>query len=156
MVSKKYLKPKSYRLIDQQIALRRAYPEAVCSIRRGVLHWNGYLSPTPLSKTYNVTLEYKVGKRPRVTLIGENLLGLDKPNFPHRFHIDQLNKQVDICLHLGYEFDASVLIADTIVPWAIEWLYFYEIWLATEEWCGGGKHPVVDGKKVRIRNDRDF
>ncbi|MGH8092034.1 MAG: hypothetical protein ACREIF_00990 [Chthoniobacterales bacterium] len=29
-------------------------------------------------------------------------------------------------------------LADTIVPWTSRWLYFYEIWLATGEWMGGG------------------
>lgn len=55
--------------------------------------------------------------------------------------IDRKNKTVKICLHLGHEFNASQLIAECIVPWAVEWLYFYELWLATGEWCGGGKHP---------------
>ena len=29
-----------------------------------------------------------------------------------------------------------MLIVDTIVPWAAEWLLHYEIWLATGEWFG--------------------
>jgi hypothetical protein len=32
-------------------------------------------------------------------------------------------------------------IADTIVPWAALWLVFYEYWLATGLWLGGGEHP---------------
>lgn len=36
-----------------------------------------------------------------------------------------------------------MLIADTYIPWAIEWLYYYEIWLVTGEWCGGGIHPTT-------------
>ncbi len=30
--------------------------------------------------------------------------------------------------------------ADTLVPWAGLWLYYYEIWLQTGEWLGGGVH----------------
>ena len=42
-----------------------------------------------------------------------------------------------------YEFSYKYnWIADTIVPWAQEWLYYYEIWLATNEWCGGGHIPT--------------
>ncbi|MDY0295864.1 MAG: hypothetical protein RB296_00975 [Acidobacteriota bacterium] len=33
-----------------------------------------------------------------------------------------------------------MIIAKTIVPWASEWLIFYELWLATGEWLGGGIH----------------
>ena len=33
-------------------------------------------------------------------------------------------------------------IADTIIPWTSEWLFFYELWLATGgEWLGEGEHP---------------
>ena len=32
-------------------------------------------------------------------------------------------------------------IADTIVPWTAEWLVYYEIWLMTGEWYGGGDWP---------------
>lgn len=34
-----------------------------------------------------------------------------------------------------------MLIANTIVPWAVEWLFFYEVWLVTGEWGGGGEWP---------------
>ena len=33
------------------------------------------------------------------------------------------------------------LIANTIIPWTVEWLYYYELWQATGEWLGGGEHP---------------
>ena len=29
-------------------------------------------------------------------------------------------------------------IANTIVHWAIEWLYYYENWVYTGKWLGGG------------------
>jgi hypothetical protein len=29
----------------------------------------------------------------------------------------------------------------TIVPWATKWLYYFEHWLATDDWQGGGEHP---------------
>ena len=29
-----------------------------------------------------------------------------------------------------------------IVPWAAEWFWFFEHWLVTGEWLGGGSHPV--------------
>lgn len=35
-----------------------------------------------------------------------------------------------------------MLIADTIVPWASEWLLHYEYWLSTGTWHGGGHEPV--------------
>ena len=29
---------------------------------------------------------------------------------------------------------------NTIVPWIADWLYYYEVWLFTGEWEGGGIH----------------
>ena len=37
------------------------------------------------------------------------------------------------------EWDPSMSIATTIVPWTIDWLACYEGWLATGEWTGGGR-----------------
>lgn len=34
-----------------------------------------------------------------------------------------------------------MLISETIVPWASEWLFYFELWLVTKEWMGGGEHP---------------
>lgn len=34
------------------------------------------------------------------------------------------------------------LVADTTVPWTARWLAFYEGWLATGKWRGGGSHPT--------------
>ena len=31
-------------------------------------------------------------------------------------------------------------LANTIVPWVADWLYYYEVWLFTGEWEGGGIH----------------
>jgi hypothetical protein len=33
--------------------------------------------------------------------------------------------------------------ANSIVPWASEWLFFYEMWLITGEWDGGGRWPPL-------------
>ena len=74
-------------------------------------------------------------------IVGDELEKLDAPNFPHKFDIDAENKMVRICLYRYSEFNSSKLLANTIIPWAIEWLYYYELWLATGEWLGGGEHP---------------
>lgn len=42
------------------------------------------------------------------------------------------------------DWDPSMAIADTIIPWAIDWLVSYEGWHATGKWTGGGRHPTVE------------
>lgn len=148
MSNKNYLKAKAHRLIDQLVAIRLKYPESDVHIKKGVLHWSGYLRPTPISREYHVLVSYKMKQRPVVTLLGDNILGLERNDFPHHFSKDPNQKCANLCLHLAHEFDSTILIADTIIPWAIEWLYYYEIWLTTGTWCGGGKHPELKGKRT--------
>ena len=40
-----------------------------------------------------------------------------------------------------------------LVGWAAEWLFFYEVWLATGMWLGGGLHPedVIMNRATRRR-----
>lgn len=141
MANKCFQKESRYRLIDQQISLLQSYPDASCYIHHSTLTWEGTIRPTPLSRFYRVTVTYKIGKRPLVSVPGDELPGWDRPDLPHHFTIDRKNKTVNICLHMGHEFNDAMLISECIIPWAVEWLYYYEIWLATGEWCGGGKHP---------------
>lgn len=138
----------NYRLIDQLLAIRRKYPNSEVNIRRGTLHWRGDLKPSPLSRTYCVTVSFKIGQRPIVMLVGEKIPGVERPDFPHKFYTSKDGKRVQLCLHLRYEFCSGMLISDTIIPWAIEWLYFYELWLATGTWHGGGRHPEISKKKI--------
>jgi hypothetical protein len=29
----------------------------------------------------------------------------------------------------------------TVVPWTALWLFYFEEWLASDDWKGGGMHP---------------
>jgi len=84
-----------------------------------------------MSVHYKVGVQYKHRQRPRVkvlTPILETRLG--EP-LPHVYPGDEL------CLYYQDEFVGSEhFIADTIVPWTSEWLYFYEHWMSTGSWLG--------------------
>lgn len=141
MANKDYIPKKAIRLFDQMMTLRAAYPSASCELHNGTLFWIGKVKPTPLSREYDVALTYTGSQAPRVWVIGEGLQKMDDPDFPHKYDIDVKNNMVEICLYRYREFTKEKFLANTIIPWTVEWLYFYEIWLATGEWCGGGKHP---------------
>lgn len=141
MANNYFKKRSSYSILQQRIALLTAYKDGKIKMsNRNELIWEGYLCPTPLSKRYHVLVYYQVNRRPKVIVCGDELEKLDAKDFPHHFHIDTNKKAVQICLHLAHEFNSQKLLADTIIPWTIEWLYYYELWLATGEWHGGGKH----------------
>lgn len=146
---KTHPKIKKITLLQQSIALRTAYPDGMCNIEKhNRLFWGGKICPTPLSQQYNVLLSYELGGIPHVWVIGDELQKLDDPEFPHKFEIDKKNKMVRLCLYRYQEFNQHKYLSRTIIPWTVEWLYFYEIWLATGKWCGGGDHPQLGEQKI--------
>lgn len=38
-------------------------------------------------------------------------------------------------------------IDQTIVPWAVLWFFYFEEWLLSDDWKGGGMHPTTSGQK---------
>lgn len=137
---------KPYSPGEQVNALHRRFPDATWRIVRNKVLGEGLFQPTPLSASYRLLFEYECQGRHKyslkVTLSGENVRGLDRAGFPHHYDIDKARNRVELCLYRGgCQFNNRKLLAETIVPWAIEWLFYYEGWLATGVWHGGGEHP---------------
>ena len=119
--------------------LKKEYPESNPVVHYDELIWYGQIRPSPVSRYYKIKIYCKgYSRRPKVVLYGDTIEGIDKPDFPHHFEINKDKQEVVLCLHMPHEFNYNYWIADTIIPWTQEWLYYYEIWLATGEWCGGG------------------
>lgn len=103
------------------------------------------LQPTEESKCYKVLLEYKnLQRKPQLYLDISDLKIKNKADIPHKYGINEVNgkEYVNMCLYYGKEWSYTMKISETIIPWAAEWIYFFEIWLITGKWCGGGKHPT--------------
>ena len=96
--------------------------------------WIGKVHPSHWSKTYSLKISYHHGKRPKIWVIEPEL---DIPESKAKIHMFLDNS---LCLHLSKEWNEQMLIANTILLWALEWLVFYEIWQITGKWTGGGKH----------------
>ena len=148
-MANKHFKQPSFSLLQQKVALRSAYKDAECNINttKKQLFWYGTIKPTAFSKEYKVLILYKLWESPKVWVLGDELEKLDSKDFPHEFEVDVEAKMVRICLYRYSEFNVHKLLADTIVPWTVEWLFFYEMWLATGEWLGGGEHPGLGKEK---------
>jgi hypothetical protein len=39
------------------------------------------------------------------------------------------------------EWDWSMKLSQTYIPWTVEWLWYFEEWLQSGIWAGGGDHP---------------
>lgn len=106
------------------------------------------LRATPLSKEYLVKIVYNKNKKVDVFIVGEKLkLAENRTRLPHVYSTPNQR----LCLYTPFkrEWHPKMLIIDTIIPWTLEWLDFYEHWLIDGEWLGGG-HDEYAAERNRI------
>jgi hypothetical protein len=148
-------------LTDQIWEMRRKWPNfKVTHSHSWLVCWEGVLRPLG-AQTYKVRITYQL---PRVTKeyvfnpaylpmvqVLEPKLNLENSIQDHEplihLYTDHANPDLPyLCLDdpvkSGWLKQSSI--ADTIVPWAIDWLVCYELWQATGKWTGGGRdHRIV-------------
>lgn len=145
MAPKFYKKERKWMTAAQQsFFLRNAFPDSKINFKNNKLIWLGDIKPTPLSKKYKVKIEYKQNNRPDVTVISPPLRRYNNNPLPHVF------KGQKLCLFMYKyaEWNSGMRIDETIVPWTSLWLFYYETWLSTGEWFGGGEHPEAGKDKL--------
>ncbi len=93
-----------------------------------------------MSTNYYIKVVYQREKHPNVYVIEPKPLILPegKSKLEHIYSTDKQH----LCIYYkkAKEWNETMFIADTIIPWTSEWLYHYEIWVATGIWHGGGIH----------------
>ncbi len=62
----------------------------------------------------------------------------EAPSIAEGISIPHVFSDGSLCLHIPGQWQSDMTIAEYIVPWIAEWLFYYEVWLATGEWLGGG------------------
>jgi hypothetical protein len=119
-------------------------------IRAGRFTWRYTAIPSPVGRDYGIRLEFGQGRPPTVDVF------VDAPDLrelaggrriPHLYR----QRPPRLCLWLPktYEWQSWMRLDQTIVPWTALWLYYFEEWLESDEWMGGGMHP--DGLEDRER-----
>lgn len=139
--------------IDAQIAAMAAiWPQMTLMARDGQgAAWEGQVRP--LLQTYRVRIVYRAPLpvehidarhlQPRVSILAPALrarLGDPEGRLPHVYYGP--GGEVTLCLldpDAG-EWSPADLLAETTVPWSIDWLAAYEGWRATGKWTASGKH----------------
>jgi hypothetical protein len=147
-------RPPSLTAAQQFLNLRGdpAVPGQGC-LRPGGLTWRCDLQPTPLSRVYSVRIEYLQGTTPRVFVDSPNLEELAQGrHLPHVYR----EPEIHLCLFMPAreQWHGGLLISRTIVQWTMLWLYFFEEWLASGDWKGGGEHPPPRIEKPKLRRGR--
>jgi hypothetical protein len=124
-------------------------------LHAGQLLWRYKTSPSPLSRLYGVRIEYRQDATPQIFIDQPELVVLaGDRRLPHVYE----QNPAYLCLYLPrtFEWQSWMRIDQTIVPWTALWLFYFEEWLASNEWKGGGQHPDVDGGDRRLRRSRDL
>lgn len=141
-------------LLHQAGVLHSYFPDSSVS-RTGEqsLVWEGDLQPTPLSRSYCIKLVYTRTEGMSVYVISPKLiLAAGAAKLPHVYS----NSEQKLCLYYpaDREWHRGLYMAKTIIPWASEWLYYYELWLLTGgRWLGGGVEHDQPQKNDNENND---
>jgi hypothetical protein len=109
-------------------------------VRGGDLTWLFEASPTPLSRNYRVCIKLTQGQSPRIVIEDPNLVELaGGRKLPHVYG----EAPVSLCLYHPQrrEWTPADRLDLTVVPWIYLWLFFFEEWLTSDDWKGGGEHP---------------
>ena len=134
--------------IQQFCILKHEFPESSGTIQCGTMTWFGEFTPSALSDTYKLKITYKLGQAPKAYIVSPKPLQLAEgaKRLPHTYSYG--NGKQQLCLYLPGtgEWRPSMVIAQTIVHWAVQWMYYYEIWVTTGRWMGGG-HGNCDVEK---------
>lgn len=132
--------------IQQFRFLRHEFPESSGSVHCGTMTWFGNFVPSALSDTYTLKIIYILGQVPKTYIVSPKPLRLavGAKKLPHTYN----SKKQQLCLFYPKysEWNPSMSIATTIVHWAVQWMYYYEIWVTTGKWMGGG-HGNWDAEK---------
>lgn len=123
--------------------------------------WRGILQPA--AQPYEVLVSYFPGvlgseleylaQPPRVFLLSpapERRPAAPDTPIPHLYRQPLPEQPAHLCLYhpSSAEWKWSDWIGETILPWAAEWLAFYEMWRITGSWEGPEKHPDLGAIKT--------
>lgn len=94
---------------------------------------------------YKVRIDYNHRGRVSVYLLEPEIdmsKSMEIHTYGMRFHGAYKKEVPKLCLdHPKYDdWKPSILLLDSYIPWASEWTEFYELWVLTGVWYGGGVH----------------
>ncbi|EFO2464530.1 hypothetical protein DQ158_08335 [Escherichia coli] len=151
----KFPSPPALSLGVQFYSLKNRFREGSGRItnRNRTLVWQSEISPGPFCRKYKILLRYTKGYAPECIVLSPDLDELaGGKKIPHTYGYDSVTGHRKLCLFLPKsktldglsEWRPQLKLSDTIIPWASLWLLYFEEWLFSGEWKGGGAHPSDD------------
>jgi hypothetical protein len=112
----------------QKLQIEKHYNFLHCSIENDILIATGKVE-LPNCPTYRLRIEFRAGYPPKVFVVS--------PTIPHHAAIHVYNDG-SLCLYYPPDMNWTNLtsIAAYTIPWAVEWIYLYELWKLTGKWEG--------------------
>ena len=143
---------------DQIAAMATTWPRFRLKARSGrAAIWEGEVCP--LKQPFTISIGYVMPLvielldlrriQPRVSVLTPQLRPRrndPEGQLPHVYYTGKGPLDVILCLFDpdAREWSPAMSIAETTVPWSIDWLFAYEGWRATGEWKATGKHVPPD------------
>lgn len=121
--------------------------------RPGGFSWRYRASPSPIGREYDIRIEFQQGHPPDVFVDSPDLHDMSAGRrLPHVYS----QSPVQLCLYFPRyeEWQPWMRLDQTIVPWVTLWLFYFEEWLVSDDWKGGGKHVDVSESRKKRRNRR--
>jgi len=139
------------------------WPEFQLKILGGsMVAWEGPLRPIQRPYAIRVIWDSATLSKPYVVLRNPPLRPREGKTFeeiPHLLFYSERPEFSGLCLFdpNGEEWSNKLLIADTTIPWAAEWLHYYELWHLEGVWRGGGVGPesVAEARAATIYRETD-
>ena len=114
---------------------------------------NGFIVEVNLRENkYKIALEYKFKGAVDVYLLEPEIdvtRRMEIHTYGMKYHQHYKKELLKLCLvrPMKNEWDTSIALMDSYIPWAAEWTEFYELWKLTGAWHGGGEHPDLESDK---------
>jgi len=111
-----------------------------------MVSWRGLIRGAQKQYVIEVLWESTRSEKPYVVLRDPPLRpreGMSFEQIPHLIFNRDRPDLSGLCLFdpSGSQWSNKLLIADTTIPWAAEWLFYYELWHVDGKWLGGGVGP---------------
>lgn len=132
---------KALGILPQKAALESTWGRIgkVTSWSGNHLKWRGeYTSPVS-GELYTISLQYSLGDTPKVKIPKPKLELVEGcKTLPHYY-----TKSHTLCLYhpLSGDWTPTMKLSDTTIPWSINWIRYYEMWLLSGGKWFGSEYP---------------
>jgi len=113
------------------------------------LHYRCRLAPSEFGRIYTCELRVTPDAQPPEMFVLDPYLSTLSPEkfLPHIYPSKEVGTKLCLWWPKQREWLPQMKLSETYIPWTSEWLWYFEDWLATGIWSGGGEHPQIRTKR---------